>query len=44
MVRLHRVIIIITTGEQEGAAINAECGDGIIKNTENRITLGAKWD
>lgn len=43
-VKLDTVIVIIMAGEQEGSAVDAGCGNGIIKNTENRINLGAKWD
>lgn len=44
MVRLNRVIVVITTREQEGTSVYPKCGDGVVENTENRITLGGRWD
>lgn len=41
VIRLNWVIIIIASRAQEGAPVDTECGNGIIKDSEDGIILVA---
>lgn len=42
IVRLYGVIIIITGRAQEGASVDPESGNGVIKDSENGVILVAR--
>lgn len=39
VVGLNWVVIVVASGAEEGAAVDAESGDGVVKDSENGVSL-----